>query len=267
MALSKKYFFFDIDGTLTDEATKKIVPSAFTALQKLQQAGHFVAIATGRAHYKARTFMEEVGLHNMVCCGGGALVVNDKLVHNKPFDLETAKALIKQADELGYGVLLMLDDSIDVHAKNDKFRQQVGERQEPTNYIIDSNMDYDKLTKVMKIYVSISAEEEYKLTLKDTLGHLRYVKDYLMFQYDEKHQGILDMLDVIHGDKKDVVVFGDDYNDLVMFDKDWMSIAMGNACDALKAKADFVTKKNVEDGIYYACEKFHWFDNVELECW
>ena len=71
---------------------------------------------------------------------------------------------------------------------------------------------------------------------------------------------------VIDSDKKDVVVFGDDYNDLVMFDKDWMSIAMGNACDALKAKADFVTKKNVEDGIYYACEKFHWFDNVELEC-
>ena len=121
MTLSKKYFFFDIDGTLTDEATKKIVPSAAAALQKLQQAGHFVAIATGRAHYKARTFMEEVGLHNMVCCGGGALVVNDKLVHNKPFDLETAKALIKQADELGYGVLLMLDDSIDVYAKNDNF--------------------------------------------------------------------------------------------------------------------------------------------------
>ena len=38
MNLSRKYFFFDIDGTLTDEATKKIVPSAFLALQKLQQA-------------------------------------------------------------------------------------------------------------------------------------------------------------------------------------------------------------------------------------
>ena len=69
--MNKKYFFFDIDGTLTDKSTGKIVPSAQLALNELQKAGHFVAIATGRAHYKARNFMESVGLHDMVCCGGG----------------------------------------------------------------------------------------------------------------------------------------------------------------------------------------------------
>ena len=52
--MNKKYFFFDIDGTLTDRKTGKIVPSAQVALNELQKAGHFVAIATGRAHYKAR---------------------------------------------------------------------------------------------------------------------------------------------------------------------------------------------------------------------
>ncbi|MCF0109993.1 MAG: HAD hydrolase family protein, partial [Erysipelotrichaceae bacterium] len=56
----------------------------------------------------------------------------------------------------------------------------------------------------------------------------------------------------------DVVVFGDDYNDLVMFDKQWFSIAMGNACEELKQKADYVTDLNVNDGIYKACEHFGW---------
>ena len=56
--MNKKYFFFDIDGTLTDKSTGKIVPSAQVALNELQKKGHFVAIATGRAHYKARKFME-----------------------------------------------------------------------------------------------------------------------------------------------------------------------------------------------------------------
>ena len=55
--MRKKYFFFDIDGTLTNDQTKQIIPSSQLALQKLEEAGHFVCIATGRAHYKARPFM------------------------------------------------------------------------------------------------------------------------------------------------------------------------------------------------------------------
>ena len=52
MTMTRKYFFFDIDGTLTDRYTGKIVPSAAHAVQKLEEAGHFVAINTGRAHYR-----------------------------------------------------------------------------------------------------------------------------------------------------------------------------------------------------------------------
>ena len=38
-----KYIFFDIDGTLTDNTTGKIVPSAQEALDKLQENGNFVS--------------------------------------------------------------------------------------------------------------------------------------------------------------------------------------------------------------------------------
>lgn len=261
--MKRKYFFFDIDGTLTDNTTRCVVPSALKALRKLEEAGHFVAIATGRAHYKARDFMEEIGLHNMVCGGGASLVINDQLCYHNPLDLEKAKDIIKEVDALGYGILLMLDDSIDVYMKNDRFREQVGERKEPTKYILDPTLDFDKLQEVYKIYVSISQAEEYRLTKKDTLGNLRFVKDYLMFQYDEKKQGILDMMKEIQGDIADVIVFGDDKNDLVMFDQCWTSVAMGNACEELKEKADYIAKANVEDGIYHMCEQQGWFAPVE----
>ena len=66
------------------------------------------------------------------------------------------------------------------------------------------------------MYISIPKDKESELTLKDTLGNLRFVPDYLMFQYDAKHQGILDMMQHIGGDLKDVVVFGDDTNDKCM---------------------------------------------------
>ena len=47
--MEKKYFFFDIDGTLTDRSTGEIVPSAREALKRLEANEHFVAIATGSA--------------------------------------------------------------------------------------------------------------------------------------------------------------------------------------------------------------------------
>lgn len=57
---------------------------------------------------------------------------------------------------------------------------------------------------------------------------------------------------------EDVVVFGDDYNDLDMFDDAFYKIAMGNGCDALKERADYVTETNVNDGIYQACKHHQW---------
>ena len=260
--MNKKYFFFDIDGTITDDATKKPVPSALVALDKLQEAGHFVAIATGRAHYKARWFLDTVNIKNMVCCGGGGLVIDNELVENTPLDLEKAKTIVKEAEALGIGILLMLDDSKKCYSKNDLFRKQVGDRKEPTDYIIDPSLDYDSLKAIYKIYLALSKEDESKLTTKDLLPSLRYVQDYLMFQYDAKDLGIIRMVEHMHGDIKDVVVFGDGENDLVMFRKEWTSVAMGNACDSLKEKATYVTDKNVDNGIYNICQKMGWFEKI-----
>ena len=61
--MKRKYFFFDIDATLTDDATHKIIPSAEWTLHELERCGHFVSIATGRAHYKTVSFTDPIGIH------------------------------------------------------------------------------------------------------------------------------------------------------------------------------------------------------------
>lgn len=257
--MNKKYFFFDIDGTLTDRDSGVIVPSAVEAIKKLQKAGHFVSIATGRAYYKAKRFQEANGFAHMVCNGGHGIIYNGELKENRPLIFENAKAVYDQALSLGYGVYVAIDDSNKVYANSFLFHDQAGMRKEPSVYIIDEHFDPSTAETIYKMYISISAEEEEKLTTKNLVGHLRFEKDYLMFQPDEKKDGIFRMLDYASGKIEDVIVFGDDYNDLIMFDERFYKVAMGNGCNALKEKADYIAPRNVEDGIYKTCEEHGWF--------
>ena len=255
--MDKKFFFFDIDGTLTIKETGKVVSSALEAIDKLKAEGHFVAIATGRAAYKAIPMLEICHMDHMVCNGGAGIVINHELVENEPLDKQKAVRICQQAEQLGYGVLVAIDNSIKVVMKNDLFQKQVGERHEPTIYEYMEG-DYEDLDSIYKIYISIPKEKEHELTLKDTLGNMRFHEDYLMYQHDKKDIGIKRILELCGGKDEDVVVFGDDTNDFAMFKDEWYKVAMGNACDELKEKADFVTKENKDDGILYACVKNNW---------
>lgn len=254
----KKYFFFDIDGTLTNKQTGELIESAKKTIQKLQENGHFVCIATGRAYYKTCDFAKQAGFHHIVSNGGAAITINDQLIENKPLDRQKAIALCQEAHQKGFGVLISPNDSIDVLMNDELFIQQVGYRQEPTRYFYDASLQYQDIQDYYKIYIAIEQKREHELSLLDSLGHIRFMPEYLTYQHDAKDEGILKMLEYVGGKVEDVVVFGDDFNDLVMFKPEWTCIAMGNACDALKEKATFVTRTSYEDGIEYACQHYGW---------
>ena len=256
--MQKKYFFFDIDGTLTNKQTGELVASAKKTIQKLQDNGHFVCIATGRAYYKTKDFAKKAGFHHVVSNGGAAITINDQVIENRPLDRDKAIALCYEAHQKGFGLLITPNDSIDVLMNDELFIKQVGYRLEPTRYFYDPSLRYEDIKDYYKIYIAIDQNREHELTLLDSLGHIRFMKDYLTYQHDEKDQGIMRMLEYVGGTKEDVVVFGDDYNDLIMFKPEWTSIAMGNACEELKKKASFVTKASYDDGIEYACQYFGW---------
>jgi hypothetical protein len=54
----------------------------------------------------------------------------------------------------------------------------------------------------------------------------------------------------------DIIAMGDNYNDIGMIQFAGLGIAMGNAPDAIKDKADYVTDTNNNDGVRKALEKF-----------
>ena len=261
--MSRKYFFFDIDGTLTNLETRQLIPSALKTIECLQKAGHFVAIASGRAYYKTKDVARQAHIHNVVCNGGAGIVLDDKMVKNEPLDKEKALALLNEANQLDLGTLVAFDDSIDVFMNDERFIKQVGLRQEPTRYYFDPNKSYAEVKDIYKIYLAVNQDDEDKLTLKDSLGHVRFGDGYLTYQHDKKDQGIKNMLKIVGGKDEDVFVFGDAENDVVMFRDEWYKVALkshatGN--ELLRSKADYVSDYAENDGIYKACKKLGFID-------
>lgn len=54
----------------------------------------------------------------------------------------------------------------------------------------------------------------------------------------------------------EIAVIGDGGNDVAMFERSGLSIAMGNASPQVQRAADFVTDSNSEDGFAKAIERF-----------
>ena len=67
---TKKYFFFDYDGTLAIPLTRNIPDSTRETLRLLEAQGHFVALATGRLQCNALDFIDSAGIRNVVSDGG-----------------------------------------------------------------------------------------------------------------------------------------------------------------------------------------------------
>lgn len=74
----------------------------------------------------------------------------------------------------------------------------------------------------------------------DAVGELplvRYNPEIVFVEPKEKQRGIRKVQELYHIPDEDIVVFGDGMNDLCMFGQGWLSIAMGNARDALQGKS------------------------------
>ena len=260
--MKRKFFFFDIDGTLTDRNPGgNVLPSTISTIKKLQEQGHIVAIATGRDHIKALQFASKINIQHIVADGGYSIVIDGTLKHCHPLNKQDCLKVIEECNQKDIGICIVSDFKEKWYSHNTRIYDQY-ETQPYFEVTVIKNLDYHQVENFYKVYVGVHPGQEKAInTLMQTkLPYVRYSPGHIEIEPDDKYQGILDMLGYLGGNEEDVVVFGDGKNDIKMMRRANISIAMGNAIDEVKNIATFVTKRNDDEGIEFACRHFKWID-------
>ncbi len=245
-----KIFFFDIDGTLA--INKKVPESNMQALKLLKDKGYLTFICSGRAPFYASKLFGDL-VSGYICCNGRYILYHNEKLHGEMFTSDELRYYLNRIDELDAGAMLVSDDKSYLFHANDE-QKEILIKEYGHEHIGDDSLDHPFYTFDL-LYTSLNQRDALidvfkdKLVINDHGGHGSTDCSTISFDKGSAIKYLLEYFDI---DITDSYAFGDGYNDQAMFREAGHKIAMGNAVDALKEKATYVTANIEDEGIMKA---------------
>lgn len=256
LQMIKKLLFFDIDGTLLNHE-KELPASTKETIQKLHEAGHHVFIATGRAPFMFKQLREELGIRSFVSFNGQYVVFEDEVIYENPLKIETLKQLLEHSSKSNHPLVFMSEEDMKSTVEDHPFiHESFGSLKFDHP---DFHPHYFNDKNIYQTLLFCEDGEEVMYQDYDDLHFIRWhrLSTDILPLGGSKAEGIKKIMERLGYDREDVYAFGDGLNDLEMIEFAGTGVAMGNAVESLKEKADFVTKSVEEDGIQYAVEQLN----------
>lgn len=250
--------FFDVEGTLYSEVDREISESTKSAIKMLHEKGIKVVVATGRPHNLCEELVA-LGIDTLISANGALIKNQNNVIYKSVISPKTVRELSSFAKTNGHSISYFTD-SISMNGI------QVEEKRVRNALVETLGLSYypNKLDALPdEIYcMCLYADESESKKFIENFPQLRFVRfhNYVMNilenQVVSKSEAIKKVLDYYHISVSNSIAFGDGGNDVDMLEFVGLGIAMGNGDERLKQRADFVTKKASEDGIYHALSKF-----------
>ena len=256
----KKAFFFDIDGTLVHEQNGELIVSEanIQAIAKLRAKGYKTFIATGRTEPFIPSSVWQLEMDGYVTANGAVVRADSDVVHQQKLSSEVIQNIKKFCDknnhpwmfegEFAYVADLEAPELTYFYQSVIVNRDKVLETKN-----LDGLVAYNAL--LMGKVIDLSALQKIigsDYIIAEHFNH-GYVDCY--FKNNTKADGIDKMIKHLGLSDYQTFAFGDGNNDLQMFDRVDIAIAMENASSQLKEKANYITKSNSQSGVAFALEE------------
>jgi len=252
-----KIIFFDIDDTLRNSKTGFIPSTIPTVFQQLREKGILTGIATGRGIFGVVPEIKALKPDFFVTLNGA--YIEDKkgnVIYSNKIARDKVEEYIAWTKEVGidYGLVGSHE------AKLSRRTEMISQAIDPIYPDLDVDPDFYQKEDIYQMWTFEDQGDDLTLpeNLSSTLRLVRWHKhssDVVPIS-GSKAAGVAKVVDQLGLKPENVMVFGDELNDLELFDYAGISVAMGISHEKIKEKADYITKTLEEDGIFDALEGF-----------
>jgi len=237
-----KLIALDMDGTLLNNQ-QEISEENRAAIAKAQEQGVHVVLSTGRSLLTCREYAQSLQLSSYLITVNGSEIWDEsgQLVERKLIDASHIEKMWNLTQDHKLNFWAVTTDKV----WRDEFPEDIAS-QEWLKFGYDIPDDALR-EEVLKQIAGISDFEISNSSLTNLEINALGIN---------KAKGIMTVCERLGISMDEVIAMGDSLNDMAMIEAAGCGIAMGNAQEAVKEAADWVTDTNVNNGVAKAIS--HW---------
>ncbi|SFC85900.1 hypothetical protein SAMN05443252_10776 [Bacillus sp. OV322] len=265
--MTYKMIVLDLDDTLLRNDLT-ISPRTKQALMDAQEMGAKVVLASGRPTSAMLPIAEELKLKeygSFILSFNGAKIINCQTgeeLFSSTLPTETIHQLYDISRRENVLIHTYVGDTIVTEDAN-PYTDVEGQLTNLPIHVVDSFKEAvtEPVVKALMLEEPDFLKKVEEKLQKEFAGSLSVMRSKPFFlEFTEagvtKGTSLNSLIGKLGISRDEVIAVGDSNNDLSMIEFAGLGVAMGNATDEIKAKADFITDSNMNDGVAKVVEEF-----------